>query len=68
MFPSGPVAGPMRRKYVSAHTASVYRLFFCVDDAKTNCDLENEQQQEKKLCHFMSAMEALCCALGFYLL
>lgn len=29
-------------------TVSAYRFFFCVDDAKTNCDLENEQQQEEK--------------------
>lgn len=52
---------------MSRHTVSVYRLFFCVDDAKINCDLENAQQQEKKLHHFMSAMEALCFALGLYL-
>lgn len=52
---------------MSRHTASVYRLFFCVDDAKINCDLENEQRQERKLRHFMLAMEALCFALGLYL-
>lgn len=38
---------------------SVYRFLFCVDDAKINCDLENEQQQERMFCYFMSAMEAL---------
>lgn len=52
---------------MSRHTVSVYRSFFCVDDAKINCDLENEQQQEEKPRHFMSAVEALCCALGLYL-
>lgn len=30
------------------HTVSVHRFFFCVGDAKINCDLENEQQQEGK--------------------
>lgn len=52
------------------HTVSVHRFFFCVGDAKINCDLENEQQQEgekKTPHHFMSAMEALCSALGLYL-
>lgn len=52
---------------MSRHTVSVYRFFFCVDDAKINCDLENEQQQEKEPQHFMSAIEALCFALGLYL-
>lgn len=62
---------------MSRHTVRVYRLLFCVDDAKINCDLENEQQQqqqeeeekekEKKHRHFMSAVEALCFALGLYL-
>ena len=31
---------------MSRYTVSVYRLSFCVADAKINCDLENEQQQE----------------------
>lgn len=62
---------------MSRPTVRVYRLLFCVDDAKINCDLENEQQQqqqegeekekEKKHRHFMSAVEALCFALGLYL-
>lgn len=52
---------------MSRHTVSVYRASFCVDDAKINCDSENERQQEEKLQHFMSALEALCCALGPYL-
>lgn len=52
---------------MSRHTLSVYRLFFCVDDAKVNCNLENEQQQEKEPRHFMSAMEAFSFALGLYL-
>lgn len=52
---------------MSRHTVSVYRFSFCVDDAKINCDLENEQQQEKKPRHFISALEALCSPLGLYL-
>lgn len=63
---------------MSRHMVRVYRLLFCVDDAKINCDLENEQQQQqqqekeekekgKKHRHFMSAVEALCFALGLYL-
>lgn len=62
---------------MSRHTVRVYRLLFCVDDAKINCDLENEQQPQqqekeekekgKKRRHFMSAVEALCFALGLYL-
>lgn len=56
----------MRKKYVLAQSECL-SLFFCVDDAKINCDLENEQQQEEKPRHFMSALEALCFPLGLYL-
>ena len=67
-FLSGPwAAGPIR-KSMSRHTVSVYHcFFFCVDDAKINCNLEREEQQERKLCCFMSTVEALCSALGSYL-
>lgn len=31
---------------MSRYTVSVYHFFFCVGDAKINCDLENEQLQQ----------------------
>lgn len=60
-------AGPIRRKYVSAHSECL-SLLFCVYDAKINWDLENRTaagEEAPPLC--VCNRGALCFALGLRL-